>query len=310
MQKKYKNFIHGLMLTILLAGLSCAPEQNLFDLNAVQKGKPIVTVNNTVIHEGLLDVFSELNPRIKTQLINPLTRQKIVESLVDQQLLYQEALKRNLHRDDDVIIKSLLNSHVIISNALIENELEQAMKKAYEERKEEQFTRINVSLIGAHFKPGDKEEQIEPTPAQEKQALEKIQKVQKLLTEGKRFEELAGEYSDDKPSSKKEGAAGEVSKSDKRFARRGLEEVVTTAFTLKKDEVSGPVKTKLGYYLVKVTSDPEAVPFENAQRVLQFELQGKIRDQLIADLRKQANVIYAEADAAKEDKTAEQTNSP
>ena len=102
---------------------------NLFSLPEVQKGAVVLTINNTKIHQGLLDVLGNINPRIKAQLDNPLTRKKLLESLVDQQLLYQEAVKRGLDKTDEVLIKSYLNQNVIVSNALVEEELNKSLKQ-------------------------------------------------------------------------------------------------------------------------------------------------------------------------------------
>lgn len=288
-----KIFITFSLLAVIL---SCSQgSQDIYKLAAVTDGPVIVEVNGTKIHQGLLDILGKMNPRIKSQLDNPLSRKKILNSLIDQQLLYQAALKKGLDKSEDVLVKTLLNKHVIISNALIDQELEKAMKKAYEEKKADQFTKLKVSIMSAAFTPDPKKGQTKekPTAEQKKAALAKIQKMKGLLDKGDSFEKVAKENSDDKMTNKKGGDAGQISKDDRRFARLGLTKLVDAAFKLKKDQFSDPIETKNGYYLIKVTSDPIVVSFDDAQRVLRFELQNKIKKQMLDALRKDAKIEYA-----------------
>jgi parvulin-like peptidyl-prolyl isomerase len=271
--------------------------QTIYDLSKVNEGPMVVKVGSTTIHQGLLDLLSTLNPRIKAQLSNPMTRKKIINSLVEQQLLYQEAIKQGLNTAEDVVVKSLLNKHVIISNSLLEKEVEKAMNTSYEERKEAQFTKKKVSLIATYFVPQtsrkNKKKEVKPTDKQIKAALDKITKIKAELDKGGNFEKIAKEKSDDKMTAKKGGVAGKISKDDKRFIRLGYKDLIDAAFKMNKDDVSDPIKIANGYYIIKVTSDSFTVPFEDAKRVLGFELQNKVKEALINKLKTNAKIEYA-----------------
>ena len=195
------------------------------------------------------------------------------------------------------MVKSLLNKHVIISNALLEKEVEKSMQSTYEERKEDQFTKKKVSLIASYFVPEesrkDKKKDVQPTEKDIKAALDRITKIKAELDKGGDFEKIAKEKSDDKMTAKKGGAAGKISKDDKRFIRLGLQELIDATFKMNKDEISAPIKLANGYYIIKVTSDPFTVPFEDAKRVLGFELQNKVKEDLINKLKANANIEYA-----------------
>ena len=252
-------------------------------------------INGTEIHQGVLDKLAELSPRLEAQLKNPAAKQKIVESIVDQQLLYQEAVRRGLDKDDDVTIKAMLNMHTIVANTLLEKELDDQIKKTYEERKTDQFTRVPVSLIGANFLTEEQLKKNEPaTDDQKKAAQEKIAAIRDEIAKGGDFEKIATEKSDDSHTKKRGGKAGLVSKNDKRFERLGLEKLVEEAFKLKKNDVSQPIETKNGYYLVKVTDEPTVTNFEDAKRVLGFELQGQLRQTLLTELKTKAKVEFLE----------------
>lgn len=274
-------------------------------------GKTVVSINGTEIHEGLLTLLSELSPRLKTQLDNPLTRKKILNSLVEQELLFQEAMRRGLDKDKDVAIKKLLNEHTIVSNTLLEKALDDAMRKTYEERKESQFTQVAISQIAINFVSEDEAKKgAKPTDEQKQKALEKAKAAKVRLDKGEDFAVVAKEISDDKRTASKGGVAGQVAKDDKRYARLQLKAVSEAAFKLKKDQVSDPIETASGYYIVKVTSDPQVTDFEEAKRVLGFELQATTKDKLLAELKKSAKIEYPDADAKKDEKKPDAKAAP
>ena len=135
--------------------------------------------------------------------------------------------------------------------------------------------------------------QKEPTAQEKQAALDKVKKIKARLDKGDDFAKVAGETSDDLITKKKGGDAGQISKDDKRFERLGLSNLVAQAFQLKKDQVSNPIEGKTAYYLVKVTSDPIVVPYEEAERMLRFELQGNVKQKIVDQLRTSAKVEFA-----------------
>lgn len=292
------------LVLILSACSSGSPGGDIFSLSEANSGKTVVVVNGTEIREGLLNLLAELSPRLKAQLDNPITRKKILTSLVEQELLYQEAIRRGVDKDKEVRTKRLLNEHTIISNTLLEKELENAMKKAYDERKDSQFTQVSISQIAVNFLSEDQTKKgAKPSDEDKKKALEEAKAIKARLDKGEDFAVVAKEASDDKRTATKGGVAGQVSKDDKRYARLQLKNVAEEAFKLKKDQVSEPIETPTGYYIVKVTSEPSVTAFEDAKRVLGFEMQATVKDKLMADLKKDAKIVYPD-DAAADKKDA------
>jgi len=94
-------------------------------------------------------------------------------------------------------------------------------------------------------------------------------KVKEELGQGKSFEELAKQYSED--TSKEKGG-------DLGFFGPGkmVKEFEDAAYKLKKDEVSEPVKTQFGYHIIKVTDikEPEK-SFEQSKADIKKELIAK-----------------------------------
>ena len=110
---------------------------------------------------------------------------------------------------------------------------------------------------------------------------------------GEAFDKVAMEVSDD-PGSKVKGGDLDF------FPReRMVPEFADAAFKLKKDEISGLVKTQFGYHIIKATDRKEArsVPFPEVKGKLMAFLSNQKRQNavqtLLADIRQKADVkIY------------------
>lgn len=92
-------------------------------------------------------------------------------------------------------------------------------------------------------------------------------KVKEELGQGKSFEEVAKQYSEDTGSKEKGGDLGYFT------AGKMVKEFEDAAYKLKKDEVSEPVKSQFGYHIIKVTDIKEQKPFD--------EVKGDIKKDLV-----------------------------
>ena len=99
-----------------------------------------------------------------------------------------------------------------------------------------------------------------PTKAQVAEAKKKAEKVEKLAKAGKDFAELAKKYSEG-PTAKKGGDLG--------FFARGamVKPFEKAAFSLKKGEISGLVRTQFGFHIIQVVEKQAArvKPFEEVR---------------------------------------------
>jgi parvulin-like peptidyl-prolyl isomerase len=87
---------------------------------------------------------------------------------------------------------------------------------------------------------------LEPSPADMKDAEERINNIYDMLQAGEKFEELATDYSDD-PSGERGGDLGFFGKG------RMVPEFEEVAFSLDVGEISEPFKSRFGWHIVKVT---------------------------------------------------------
>ncbi len=91
-----------------------------------------------------------------------------------------------------------------------------------------------------------------PTDADWNAALETANKVRADLVAGADWTAEAAKYSDDPGSKEKGGDLGTISKGEM------VKEFEDAVFSLKKDEISQPVKTAYGYHVIQVTGINEA----------------------------------------------------
>lgn len=114
---------------------------------------------------------------------------------------------------------------------------EQLLKEAYERTQQDAEISHIMVAVNANAAPADT-----------LKAFNKIKEVQAALGAGKTFEELAKTYSDDTTTKDKGGKVGYITA----MMPNGFYGLETAAYTAPLNKVVGPVRTSLGYHLVKV----------------------------------------------------------
>lgn len=258
-----------------------------------EKGK-IVSVNGTEITQKNLDFLGGINPNIARQLNSPFGKKQIIDNLIEQELLYQAAKKEGLQREKDVQEKIKLYKKVILAQSLIEQEAEREALAEYEAKPQE-YERLRLAMIEILFENSDKSV---TTAKAEKRNEEEAQKIAKKVFEetqaGKKLSDLAVEYTDDVRGQKTGGDQGFVTRTEPRLARRGLQPVLEKAFQMKVGEISEPIRTDTGFFLITVTAPMERLPFEQVKEEILYTLRPKTRDRILGELKTKANLQYAE----------------
>jgi len=218
---------------------------------------------------------------------------------VEQELLYQEAVKKGINRDPEVRAKAELYRRVIVAQALLEKELEAAAKKYYEQNPEE-FQKLKISHIMVRYQADDKTKGKKKRGRKgekvrnEKEALKLANEIMERLNKGEDFAKVAKEVSEDVATKNRGGDMGLVARDDKRFAARGYGPLLEESFKMKVGEVKGPIKTEKGYHIITVTRGIEQEPYEDAEKVVLFKIRGDVRNDTLGRLKKEGNVTYAE----------------
>ncbi len=316
-----KRFLCGLVfLTAFCIGVSILHPSSLRAVEKKVVRDKVAIVNGESISKAEFDreVDNFRNKLLRSgrsadgmQMIAIKTR--ILENMINRELLYQESKKQGIKVDDQVVnkkfqeVKSQFPDEASFKKALkdanfseasIKNQLKRAI--AIDKFIQEKFSaNINITdkeareYYDANPDTFMRPEQVKAShilikvsPDADKATKEKARKqleaIQKKLKKGEDFATLARQYSQG-PSKDRGGDLGYFGKGQ---MVKPFEDV---AFSLKVGEVSDIVETQFGYHLIKVTDKKPAgkVPFEEIKdRLKTFLKEKKVQEQVIAYIDK------------------------
>jgi peptidyl-prolyl cis-trans isomerase C len=270
--KKYLVF-----LLLLLPLLACSKKEDR---------KPVATVDGEKISVQEFNAELDKIPmNMKMMVASQSGKKDFLDRLIVKKLLLKEAKKENLEKEkefqdrlvdirEQLIIESLLKKKVNTEAKSTDEDLQ----KYYDAHKEE-------------FK---KEREIQTRQIVVKTEQE-AKEIQARIAKGEDFAELARKYSID-PSAKTTG--GDIG-----FHPKGtlIPEFEEAAFKLAKvGQVSPPVKTQLGYHIIKLEGEKAGsyVPFQEVkdfvkQKMTQ-EKQTEVLRKYLEDLKKSAKIVINE----------------
>ncbi len=189
------------------------------------------------------DVFrflNELGPQTAAQFQSPEGMKQIVDELVNQEVIYLDAIENNLNEDEEFIaemerVKSVVLKQYAINKLLSNVSATEGEITEYYNNHKEQFTKPE-SVRASHILVKEEEE---------------VNKILDELNNGLSFEDAASKYSQC-PSKANGGDLGEFTKG------KMVPEFEKVAFELEVGKLSEPVKTQFGYHLIKVVDKKEA----------------------------------------------------
>lgn len=254
------------ILTLTVAGL--------FATNAI--AVDLAHVNNKVITDkDVQTALSGFNEGQRRQILNDMnSKREIVNTLIEQELMVQEAEKQKLDQDSDyqTALKAFRRQYLtgkLISKNVAPKITETSAKKFYTLNKKRYSTdKVQVQHI---------------LVADEKAALDLMKKARG----GEDFQTLAEKYSKDPSAKNNRGDIGVITR-DSPF----VAPFKNAAFDAKKGEITGPVKTLYGYHIIKVIDKDvgKALNYEEVELAVKNELQKELLDNYIIQLKKQAAI--------------------
>jgi len=274
---------------------------------SINQGKPLVRVGDEKIHEGYLNLLQRVNPGIKAQLDMPMGKKRLVDNLVEQELFYQESVKRGLDDKPAVIEKADLYRRVIIAQSLVDDEVEKKAKAYYDQNKDKEFERVKVAHIffSSNPKPPPPVPGKPPTPPSEEdkkrtgtEAEAKAKQAHQRLKSGEPWDKVVQEMSDDKGSAGRGGDMGYLTKGDRRIERLDYKALVDTAFALAKGAYSEPIQAKDGWHIIQVTEEKKSQPFEEVAMQIKFKVRGETKNNLLNELKGKMKVQYLDVSLA------------
>jgi peptidyl-prolyl cis-trans isomerase C len=197
--------------------------------------------------------------RIAAKFPSPAAFKKALEG----QNMSEKDLRDRIRRQ--LIIESVYRTHVLDAAGVTEQEV-----RSYYEENREKFTKPeSVELQHILIKAED--------PASQDswdQAEAEAREIHERLRSGEDFAALASKYSDDKFSIKG-GHLGSVHRG------RLLPELEEAAFSMPKGQTSGPIRTRMGYHILKLLDKnaAEQLGFDEVAETLRKDLENKRRQQ-------------------------------
>jgi peptidyl-prolyl cis-trans isomerase C len=194
---------------------------------------------NTITLGELNQLWEQVPEEYKLQL----DKSMILDQMISEKLLIQEAINIGLEKDNDVLEQIQKMTEQILVQVLIEREIldkidvnDVEASEYYEQNKDSFTEKEQVHLYNILL-----------------ETEEEAQNILEQLTAGADFSEIAIEKSTG-PSAAQGGDLGYVSKGTI------VSEIEEVAFALEVEELSGIIKTDFGFHILKITDKkPETV---------------------------------------------------
>jgi parvulin-like peptidyl-prolyl isomerase len=244
------------------------------------KAAVIATVNQKQLTDGdLKSALGQFNEGQRNNILkDPTNRRQVVLSMIDQELLNQEAEKQKLGDEEQIkmAVESFRRQQMVAR--LLEKNLgsrvtQAAAKKFYGENK----LLFNTDQVRAQH----------ILVATDAEAREVLKKASEPKAD---FQKLAEQYSKDPSAKNNRGELGF-------FARDQLDaEFTKSAFGASVGTIVGPVKTVYGYHLIKVLEKKpgKTLSFEEAEMKATGLLRQRLGQEYLTKLRDQSKIQIEE----------------
>ena len=244
-------------------------------------GTVLATVNGSPITEGMLDSFVKEQTNGQMPQLSPVQKASLVKTMVNMELLAQQARKDGVDKQPDVAAQIQLTSNSILAQSLVEAYL-----------KKHQPT--DADLKAAY---DAKVKAMDPHQYKARHILVKDEATAKdiiaQLNKGGNFAALAKKNSMDPGSAQNGGELG-----DWFSGSTMVPEFATALSKLKKGEITQtPVQTQYGWHVIQLEDVRDQAPpgMDQLREQLNNQIQRKAIDDYIKQLNDSAKVTIAQA---------------
>lgn len=273
--------IQGSSLLLLATFVvACSPPPPPVPGAITSTGTPVVVVNGQNITQEMVDAqLKQLPDEVRTQLERSGGLGRVKDNLIAQELLYQEALKRNMQSQPDMTIPLALAERQVLAQAVLnqvgnERLTDDRIQQWYNDHLV-QFSRpqANLSMIVVADEAAGKD-------------------IVTKLKGGADFAELAKSLSLDKSSGADGGNVGWLSQRELRDPK-----VATPVFAANKGDVIGPLQASngKGWQIFKVNDKRDKIPLDEVKDQVRSQAQREVLQGYIDELEKAANIERKDA---------------
>jgi parvulin-like peptidyl-prolyl isomerase len=265
-----KKIAIALLSATLISNSACAENKNVVatysegDVTSdqvMEQFKPMLDMQP----ENKDKKFSELDKNVQEML---------VKGFINQKLFEKEAEKLGLRNSPEFKKKAKAAEDQLLQQELIERQLKTAVT---DKLVDEEYNNLVKEL------KGQKEVKVAHILVDTEETAKEIKKK---LNKGSKFEDLAKEFSKDEGSKVGGGELGYVMKGQL------VPEFENKAFSMKKDEISDPVKTQFGWHIIKAldSRDIKAPSKEQALNGIKAKLSRAAIEKYITELADKAKI--------------------
>jgi peptidyl-prolyl cis-trans isomerase C len=225
----------SLLIFIVLFAAGCSSREN--------SDSPILSKvdGKAITKEDFLKEINRMPEWARGRFTTEEGKKQFLEELIKRELIYQDAKKNGLHRDDEYKKRVEEFKKMTLVKMALEKEVEEKTQLPPEAAKDFYDKNPGEFMVGRevrakHILVGSEEE---------------AKKIHERIQKGEDFSTLAKKFSKDKGTAKKGGDLG--------FFRQGkmVPEFEIVAFNLKVGSVSKPIKTRFGHHIIKVIDRKE-----------------------------------------------------
>jgi len=252
---------------LLLALLACAVTTHVAQAETFK-------VNGVTIPQARFDLIVK-SATSQGQPDTPELRAKIKDQMIAREVLAQEALKKGLDKNPDVVTQTEMQRQTVLIDAYLQDYVkvhpitDEMMKKEYEQ--------VKAKSGGKEYKA---RHILVETEDEAKQVIAQLKK-------GGNFEKIAADKSKDT------GSKAQGGNLDWSPANRYVPPFAQALGKLKKGQTTDtPVQTQFGWHVIRLDDERSAKfpTFEEAKTQIQQQMQQQLVSKLIADLRAKAKV--------------------
>ena len=243
---------------------------------SVAQAGTVATVNGKVITDEDMQALVATLPEVQKEkfLKDPAAHKQLVENLIDQVLVYQDAMARKVDTSKEYITAMNTFKRQVMVNVLVQKEL---APKVNNESAKAYYTKnkIKYSTDKVHA-----QHILVPT---EKEAQEILAEVKKP---GVDFQKVAETKSKDPSAKNNRGDLGF-------FMREGYDPAfVEASFAAKVGDIIGPVKSTFGYHVIKIIDRKvgNVLEFTEVEQKVRADLQREILQSYVAGLKSKAKI--------------------
>lgn len=276
----YKSKILAISIGSMLTLASCNAQDGNKSAATPASGGAVATVNGSAISQARLD-FLLKQTRQQGQPETPDLRKNILDKLIIEEVVAQEAIKNGLDKSADVLTQIDLAKQSVLIRAFLQDYVKS--NAVSDDIVKAEYDKIKSQM-------GDKEYHARHILVGSEADAKAI--IAQLKKDPKKFEKLAGEKSNDPGSKVKGGDLGWAAPAN------FVPEFSAAMTKLQKGQFTAePVKSQFGWHVIRLDDSRtmQAPPFEEVKQNLQQRLQQQQIDKMIADLRAKAKIVETAA---------------